>query len=83
MAASGPQSETKLWLLVRWLSKRRTVVHIAMHTPQLTFKGNGVGHLQRPTYKGTQHFASVDITYFSGHILRASDGNSGVCTDVQ
>ena len=54
-----------------------------MHTPQLTFKGNGVGHLQGPTYKGTQHFASVDITYFGGHILRASDANSGVCTDVQ
>lgn len=39
--------------------------------------------LQRPTYKCTQHFASMNITYFCGHIFRASDGNSGVCTDVQ
>ena len=54
-----------------------------MHRTQLIFKGNGVGYLQRPTYKGTQHFASVDITYFGSHILRASDGDSRVCTDVQ
>jgi len=49
----------------------------------LILKASGSGHLQRPTYKGTQHFASMNITDFGSHILRASDGDSGVCTDVQ